>query len=151
VQLLVGVGISHEQICKCIRNPHTRRPIGVKTLERCFPQEIDRGRAATDALVATMLMEKIKEGNVTAIIWFTKNRWGWADHVETHRTGVDLKIEISPEDLARQLEERGLATTIFGTDKPTMIEGSGTLVPEPVEPRLLEGNGAGDVATRSRH
>jgi hypothetical protein len=68
-----------------------------------------------------------------------------------HRTGVDLKIEISPEDLARQLEERGLATTIFGTDKPTMIEGSGTLVPEPVEPRLLEGNGAGDVATRSRH
>jgi hypothetical protein len=110
VQLLVGYG-----------NPHTRRPIGVATLDKRFPQEIDRGRAAMEGLLCTALTHQIRAGHVTAIIWAMKNLMGWADHVETHRTGsVDVNIQLNPEDLAKLLEERGLPSFVLGIDKPVL-------------------------------
>jgi len=97
VRLLVGFGISHERIVKCIRNPLTRRPIGTDTLERAFPSELDCGSAELDAVVCGMLAKKIREGNIVALIWYMKNRMGWADQREVHsRSDVDVKVELSP-------------------------------------------------------
>jgi hypothetical protein len=47
---------------------------------------------------------------------------GWADQREVHRTGVDVQVEIKPEDLAKELESRGLPTSIFGCDVPKQID-----------------------------
>jgi hypothetical protein len=78
---------------------------------------------------------------VTALIWVSKNLWGWADRVEQQgKSEVDLSIAIKPEDLPRLLKEHGLPPTIFGIDVPPPID----------EPRLL-GNGrsadSADVAS----
>ena len=135
VKLLSGFAVSKDRICKCVRNPDTRRPIGVHTLERAFADELDTGAAELNALVVGKLAKKIQEGNIVAIIWTMKNLYGWADHREVHSTGeLDAKIELTPEELARQLEARGLPSYVFGVDKPVL---------ELDAPPRINGNGQG--------
>jgi hypothetical protein len=134
VRLLVGMGVTPDRICKCIRNPLTRRPIGVETLTKRFADELDCGSAELDALACGMLAKKIREGNIVAIIWYQKNRMGWADQREVHsHSDVDMKVELSGEELARELEARGLPSYVFGADKPKMIDA----------PPRINGNGQG--------
>ena len=82
VKLLAGYALPHDRIVKAIRNPHTRRPIGIGTLYKHFADELDAGATEVDALCTEMLTKRLREGNVTALIWVTKNRWGWKDVVE---------------------------------------------------------------------
>jgi hypothetical protein len=82
VKLLIGSGRLPEQICPCITNPSTKKPIGIGLFHRVFKEEIEQGCAQMDTLVATSMMAQIRKGNATLIIWYTKNRWGWRDAPE---------------------------------------------------------------------
>jgi hypothetical protein len=137
VKLLAGYALPHDRIVKAIRNPHTRRPIGIGTLYKHFADELDAGATEVDALCTEMLTKRLREGNVTALIWVTKNRWGWKDVVEQQgRSAVDLSIQIkSREELAKQLEKHGLPPIDFGYDKPVLDD---------LEPRFIEHNGSAE-------
>jgi hypothetical protein len=132
VKLLAGYGIPDARIVKVIRNPHTRRPIAVSTLEKHFAQELDTGAAEMEAVVCAMLSTKIRQGNIVALIWWMKNRMGWRDVYEQRSTGeLDMTIRIDPSELAEKLEARGLPASVFGIDKPTDLA-----------PQLENGNGS---------
>ena len=137
VRLLAGYGITPDRICKVIKNPHTRRPIVVETLQLRFENELECGAAEMDATVCEMLSTKIRQGNIVGIIWYMKNRMGWRDVVEQQgRSAVDLSIQIkSREELAKQLEKHGLPPIDFGYDKPVLDD---------LEPRFIEHNGSAE-------
>jgi hypothetical protein len=78
VRLLAGYGIPPDRICKVIKNPHTKRPIGRETLEKRFEDELECGSAEMDAVCCDMLSRKIRQGNIVAIIWYMKNQHGLA-------------------------------------------------------------------------
>jgi hypothetical protein len=121
VKLLAGFAVPKDRIVRCIRNPDTRRPIGIPTLEKHFADELDTGFADLNALVVGKLAKKIQEGNIVAIIWTMKNLYGWSDQREVHtHSDVEMKVELSGEQLARELERRGLPSHVFGCDKPTL-------------------------------
>jgi hypothetical protein len=134
VRLLAGFGIPPVRICKVIKNEHTHRPIGVPTLERCFADELECGSVEMDSIACGMLAAKVRQGNLTAIIWYMKNRMGWHDHVVQERIGngteVDVNIKIDPNELARELERRHLPGEIFGVDKPEPLD----VTPKRLEP-----------------
>jgi hypothetical protein len=123
VKLLAGFAVPKDRICRCVRNPETRRPIGIPTLEKHFADELDTGFAELNALVCGKLAKKIAEGNVVAIIWTMKNLYGWSDVREVHsHSDVDMKVELSGEELAREMERRGLPTVVFDAPKPRLID-----------------------------
>jgi hypothetical protein len=133
VKLLSGFGLPLERIAKAVRNPLTRRAIGVNTLQARFEHELEQGRAAIDQLLAGTLARKLQQGNIVAAIWCSKNLWNWSDRLERTNTGTtttDVNVRIAPEELSRKLKEFGLPSYVFGCDKP-----------KPEEPRLIEGNG----------
>lgn len=91
VELMAGFGIDQVRIRSVIINPRTGKGISLETLEKAFREELDRGMAKMDALVATSHAQQIKAGNITAIIWYQKNRWGWSDAQRLEHTGKDGK------------------------------------------------------------
>jgi hypothetical protein len=122
VKLLAGYGIPDARIVKVIRNPHPRRPICIETLHKHFADELESGAMEMDAIACTMLSMQIRKGNLTAIIWYQKNRMGWRDVYEQRSLGeLDMTIRIDPSKLAEKLEERGLPASVFGIDKPLDI------------------------------
>jgi hypothetical protein len=100
-------------------------------LYKAFEVELEAGRADVDRLLADGLSKRLREANLTALIWVSKNRWGWCDRVEQQgKNEVDLSIQIKPEELPKLLEANGLPPMILGRDVPT-IDG----------PRQIEHNG----------
>jgi hypothetical protein len=79
VKLLIGYGIPQDRVCLAIPNKYSGKPISKNTLERAFEQEIISGMAEMDAMCAVSLHRRVREGNMTAIIWYMKNRMGWRD------------------------------------------------------------------------
>jgi hypothetical protein len=123
VQLLAGYAIPQERICKAIRNWRTRRPIDVSTLNKHFEAELEAGRAEVDQMLAHGLSKRLREANMTALIWVSKNVWGWADRVEQDgKSAVDLSIQIKPDDLPRLLKEHDLPPCLLGRDVPAIDE-----------------------------
>src|SRR5882762_10181510 len=82
VKLLIGSGRPHEHICKAIFNPSTKKAIGCDLFVKAFAHEIEIGRIEAGAIVSVSMFAQIKKGNMTSIIWYTKNVWGWRDHPE---------------------------------------------------------------------
>jgi hypothetical protein len=102
-------------------------------LYKAFEVELEAGRADVDRLLADGLSKRLREANMTALIWVSKNRWGWCDRVEQQgKNEVDLSIAIKPEELVKQLEAAGLPPMILGRDVPTIDE-----------PRQIEHSGNG--------
>jgi hypothetical protein len=120
VKLLAGFGIPQERICLVVNSPRTGRPITKETLERAFAHGLEVGSIEMDSVCASMLATKVRQGNMTAIIWYMKNRMGWRDVVEQQGGVPQRVVEIRREDLARQLEERGLPPSVFGVDVPVL-------------------------------
>ena len=126
VKLLAGFGIPQDRICLVVNSPRTGRPITKETLERAFAYELEVGAMETDSVCAKMLFKKVEQGNMTAIIWYMKNRMGWRDDFGfEHRFNVPRDHEngggsLSKEELTRALEERGLPTSLFGVDVPVL-------------------------------
>jgi hypothetical protein len=82
VEAMAGYGIPHEDICRLVINPRTGCPIDDKTLRRHFRYELDTGYVKANAKVVQSLYAQATGGNVTAAIWWTKARMGWAERVE---------------------------------------------------------------------
>jgi hypothetical protein len=123
VKLLAGYAIPHERIAKAIRNPLTRRPIGVNTLRLRFEAELEAGRAEVDTLLANGFSKRLREANPTILIWVSKNLWHWKDVVEQQGgNAVDLSIKLEGVALADALREAGLPPLILGRDAPVLDE-----------------------------
>jgi hypothetical protein len=120
VKLLAGYDVSEWKICRLIRNPLTRRSITIETLHKHFEEEIEIGHEEMDAICLTMLTMQLRKGNMTAIIWYMKNRLGWKDVVETHRINTDVKLDLDKDELIQKLKERGLPLSVFGIDEPVL-------------------------------
>jgi hypothetical protein len=97
VTLLIGFGLTEDEICQLVRNPKGR-PIDGKTLRKHFADEIAAGLANIKAqvgnrIVATILGREggLKDERTQALlmIFFAKTRMGWKETVVTENVGKD--------------------------------------------------------------
>jgi hypothetical protein len=72
VRRLAGVGVPQDDIAAIL-------DCDAKTLRKYFRIELNRGVAEANAAVASYLFAKVKEGNVTAQIFWMKTRAGWRE------------------------------------------------------------------------
>ena len=77
----------HERIILGIKNPTTGRSITIETLKINFAHELEIAELEMHALALTSLTMKMREGNMTSLIWYQKNRMGWSDGPQP---GTDL-------------------------------------------------------------
>ena len=72
VQYLAGLGVPQDDIAKIIG-------CAPKTLRKRFREELDRGVAEANAMVAGYLFNSAKQGNVSAQIFWLKTRAHWRE------------------------------------------------------------------------
>ena len=72
VQYLAGLGVPQDDIAKIIG-------CAAKTLRKRFREELDRGVAEANAMVAGYLFNSAKQGNVSAQIFWLKTRAHWRE------------------------------------------------------------------------
>ena len=90
VRVMAGFGIPHDRIRLAVINQETGRPISKDTLERVFDHELEVGSVEMDLIACTMLAKKVRDGNITAIIWYQKNRMGWRDSFDLSNSDGSL-------------------------------------------------------------
>lgn len=101
VRLLIGSGRPHDEIVTAIKNPRTSKPISIETLHKAFTEEIRSGQVEMNTLAMTGLAGQLKGGNMTAIIWWSKNRMGWQDstvHEMSGKNGGPIPIVITKNE-----------------------------------------------------
>jgi hypothetical protein len=88
----------------------------------------ERGKAALDFEMATLLLNQAREGNTLAMIYFSKARLGWTDTPQPQQT-VGIQIVV-PDSLSReQYAARQLPqVTVIEAPKPPVME---KYVPDP--------------------
>jgi hypothetical protein len=102
VEAMAGFGIRHEEIARLVINPSTGKPIDDTTLRIHFRLELDTGVTKANTAVASKLYKMATEqGNVTAMIWWTKARMGWREATDVNVSGtvnanVKFIIEAAP-------------------------------------------------------
>jgi len=74
VRIAVAAIIPQEQIALLIKHPKTGLPIGETSLKKYFDAELKTGSAEIKFTHAMSLMKAIRDGNVTAMIWWDKTR-----------------------------------------------------------------------------
>ncbi len=84
VSLMAAVGIPQEGIALCIQDG-----INDKTLRYHFKKELKTASLKANAKVGGMLYQAAMNGNVAAMIWWTKSRMGWK---ETKTLDVDVGV-----------------------------------------------------------
>ena len=72
VQYLAGLGVPQDDIAKIVG-------CAPKTLRKRFREELDRGVAEANAMVAGYLFNSAKQGNVSAQIFWLKTRAHWRE------------------------------------------------------------------------
>lgn len=84
VESLAGINCTVDEIAAVIG-------CDKRTLERRFAANIKRGREHGRSSLRRMMYEKAKEGNVTMMIWLSKQLLGYTDKVEqkNEHTGSD--------------------------------------------------------------
>jgi hypothetical protein len=96
VEKLAAIGLNEQQVADSLG-------ISVPTLERRkkesedFVSALKRGKAKGIAQVANNLFQQSKSGNVSAGIFYMKNRAGWKDKTETEHNG-NVSITATPLD-----------------------------------------------------
>ena len=104
VQGMAAVGVRQDLICTQIRNRATASPIDRKTLRRAFRAELTAGMIeATQAVISALFENAVVRHNVTAQIFWLKNRAPneWRDRTERvhggeFRTAITI-AQCSPE------------------------------------------------------
>jgi hypothetical protein len=97
VKAMSAYGIPQEQIARVIR-------INPETLRLHYRDELDLGVIEANAKVAeTLFQQGVRDGNTTALIWWTKSRMGWREkHDVEHSGGLNLNvvtgIDRAPDD-----------------------------------------------------
>jgi hypothetical protein len=81
VKVMAGFGIQQEEIARLIE-------CDGKTLRKYYRRELDTGATEANVRVAASLYNlAVKEGNVTACIWWTKARMGWREQQDVNIGG----------------------------------------------------------------
>ena len=90
VGLAKAMGMDHETIARLVFNPRTSKHINRETLEKAFAEELEIAVAILNLKVCRSLVGQALAGNMTAIIWYMKNRMGWTDSMSV--IGKDGKL-----------------------------------------------------------
>ena len=113
VESLAANGLTHEQIAAALgisESTLTKR----KKENTDFTDAIKRGKAKGIALVTNKLMESIKGGNMTGMIFFLKTQAGWKETNVQEHTGANGKPlipsakEMTTDELKAELEALGV-------------------------------------------
>jgi transcriptional regulator with XRE-family HTH domain len=88
VESLAANGLTDEQIASALGISRTTLANRKRENEQ-FVQAIKRGKAKGIALVTNKLMESIKGGNMTGMIFFLKTQAGWKETNVQEHTGKD--------------------------------------------------------------
>lgn len=113
VESLAANGLTHEQIAAALgisESTLTKR----KKENTDFTDAIKRGKAKGIALVTNKLMESIKGGNMTGMIFFLKTQAGWKETTVQEHTGANGKDlipsakQMTTDELKAELEALGV-------------------------------------------
>ncbi len=113
VESLAANGLTQEQIAAALgisESTLTKR----KKENTDFADAIKRGKAKGIALVTNKLMESIKGGNMTAMIFFLKTQAGWKETNIQEHTGANGKDlipsakQMTTDELKAELEALGV-------------------------------------------
>lgn len=96
VERLAGNGLTNEQIADCIGISKDSL-YRYKKANTELHEAIVRGRSNGVAEVVSVVKEAAVKGNMTAAIFFLKNRAGWADKVEA-KNDNNHKVSIVVDD-----------------------------------------------------
>jgi len=88
VESLAANGLTDEQIASALGISRTTLASRKRENEQ-FVQAIKKGKAKGVAVVTNKLMESIKGGNITAMIFFLKTQAGWKETITQEHTGKD--------------------------------------------------------------
>ena len=121
VEVLAGLGLTHEEICLLIVSPRTGRPVDRETLAKHFRAELDRGVVAVHAAAGRSLMmliqgrpaqydaagNKLRDEvpiNPAAVMFYHKTRRGWRETDRLELTGANGSA-IKTEDVTKRARE----------------------------------------------
>jgi len=113
VESLAANGLTQEQIASALgisESTLTKR----KKENTDFTDAIKRGKAKGIALVTNKLMESIKGGNMTGMIFFLKTQAGWKETNVQEHTGANGKDlipsakQMTTDELKAELEALGV-------------------------------------------
>ena len=113
VESLAANGLTQEQIAAALgisESTLTKR----KKENTDFTDAIKRGKAKGIALVTNKLMESIKGGNMTGMIFFLKTQAGWKETNVQEHTGANGKDlipsakQMTTDELKAELEALGV-------------------------------------------
>lgn len=91
VEALASNGLTQQQIADALGiSERTLRDRKSNSAE--FAEAIKRGKAKGIAFVTNKLMEKVKAGNVTAMIFFLKSQAGWKEKQEIDLINSDNSL-----------------------------------------------------------
>jgi len=94
VGLAKAMGMDHETIARLVFNPRTSKHINRETLEKAFAQELAIAASILNLKICRSLVGQALAGNMTAIIWYQKNRMGWSDNLaQTGKNGEPIERE----------------------------------------------------------
>lgn len=83
VKALSAYGIPQEQIARAL-------DIHRETLTKYYRDELDLGVIEANAKIAeTLFNQGVRDGNTTALIWWTKSRMGWKEKTEVAHTDAE--------------------------------------------------------------
>ena len=111
VESLAANGLTQEQIACALgisESTLTKR----KKENTDFTDAIKRGKAKGIALVTNKLMESIKGGNMTGMIFFLKTQAGWKEtNVQEHTGGVKIGAakDLTDDELNAELAKLGIS------------------------------------------
>lgn len=100
VAILVAGGVTHDVIARYIENPATKKPIGVRTLEKHFREELHNGIMLANARLVEKAYHMAIGGEKTMLIFLLKTRMGYkepAQDVLLHKTWGQLVEEAAAE------------------------------------------------------
>jgi hypothetical protein len=104
IERACAIGLTQEQIAKLINCSYRQFCIYVKKNKR-IKDSWQKGKLRTDLFVAGELLKKIKEGNISCIIFYMKTKMGWS--------GVEKQeIEYVKTDKSKMIEN--IETKLFG-------------------------------------
>ena len=113
VESLAANGLTDEQIASALGISRTTLSNRKRENEQ-FVQAIKRGKAKGIALVTNKLMESIKGGNMTGMIFFLKTQAGWKETNVQEHTGANGKDlipsakQMTTDELKAELEALGV-------------------------------------------
>ena len=113
VESLAANGLTQEQIASALGiSERTLRSRKGEIAD--FADAIKRGKAKGIALVTNKLMESIKGGNMTGMIFFLKTQAGWKETTVQEHTGANGKDlipsakQMTTDELKAELEALGV-------------------------------------------